>query len=313
MSTLAIVAVEPSRVARGIGLSLLAYASFSTADALLKASSGAFSVFQIAFTMAFFAMLPVLATTIGRGGLWSLVPRNKPLVAARGILAAVCACLAWSAFALLPMAEVYALLFAAPMLVTGFSAILLREPVGWRRWSATLVGFAGVLVMIDPEFSSLGFGHALAGLAALAGALSFIILKKIGAAEKSGAMLMSVMLWLMVVTLLPAFHAWVWPSPAELGSMVVAGLLMGIGQAGLVFATREAPAVVVAPFQYSQMIWAVVLGMLIFGDVPGTNLFVGLGIVVACGLFIVYRETVRSRPVTVGGGRGEVPARIARV
>ena len=99
MSTLAIVAVEPSRVARGIGMSLLAYASFSTADALLKASSGAFSVFQIAFTMAFFAMLPVLATTIGRGGLRSLVPRNKPLVAARGILAAICGCLAWSAFA----------------------------------------------------------------------------------------------------------------------------------------------------------------------------------------------------------------------
>lgn len=313
MSTLAIVAAEPSRVARGIGLALLAYASFSTADALLKASSGDFSVFQIAFTMAAFGMLPVLATTIGRGGLPSLLPRNKLMVALRGILAATGACLAWSAFALLPMAEVYAMLFGAPMLVTAFSAILLRETVGWRRWSATLVGFAGVLIMIDPEFSAIGFGHLLAGLGAITGALSFIVLKKIGAAEKSGAMLMSVMLWLMVVALPPAVLHWVWPSPVELGLMALAGLLMGAGQASLVFATREAPAVVVAPFQYSQMIWAVIFGILVFGDVPATNLFIGLGIVIACGIFIVYRETVRSRPVTVGGGRGEVPARVARI
>lgn len=313
MTTLALVAAEPSRVARGIGMSLLAYASFSTADALLKLSSGLFSVFQIAFTMAFFAMLPVLATTIGRGGILSLVPRNKGMVAARGVLAAVCGCLAWSAFALLPMAEVYALLFGAPMLVTALSALLLGESVGWRRWSATVLGFCGVLVMIDPQFSSLGVGHVLAGLGALAGALSFIILKKIGATEKSGALLMSVMLWVMIVTLPPALFAWIWPSPAELGLMAMAGLLMGAGQAGLVFATREAPAVVVAPFQYSQMIWAVLFGILVFGDVPGLNLYLGLGIVVAAGLFIVYRETVRSTPVTVGGGRGEVPARVARL
>ncbi len=313
MSTLALVAAEPSRVARGIGMALLAYASFSTADALLKLSSGSFSVFQIAFTMAFFATLPVLATTIGRGGIRSLVPRNKGMVAARGILAAICGCLAWSAFSILPMAEVYALLFAAPMLVTALSALLLGEAVGWRRWSATLLGFLGVLVMINPEFSALGFGHVLAGLGALAGALSFIVLKRIGATEKSGALLMSVMLWVMAVTLPSALLGWVWPSPAELALMALAGLLMGAGQAGLVFATREAPAVVVAPFQYSQMIWAVIFGILVFGDVPGLNLFLGLGIVVAAGLFIVYRETVRSRPVTVGGGRAEVPARVARV
>jgi len=313
MSTLAIVAAEPGRVARGIGLALLAYAAFSTADALLKLSSGAFSVFQIAFVMAFFAMLPVLATTIGRGGLRSILPRNVKLVTARGILAAACGVLAWNAFATLPMAEVYALLFAAPMLVTALSAVFLGEAVGWRRWSATVVGFIGVIVMIDPRFSGLGLGHLMAAAAAVAGASSFVILKKIGATEKSAAMLFTVLFWLMAVSLPPAVAQWVWPSAAELGIMAVAGLLMGVGQAGLVFATREAPAVVVAPFQYSQMIWAVVFGLVVFGDVPTLNLFIGLAIVVAAGLFIVYRETVRAKPVTVGGGRGEVPARIARL
>jgi drug/metabolite transporter (DMT)-like permease len=313
MSTLAIVAVEPGRVARGIAMALVAYAAFSTADALLKLTSGGFSVFQIALFMAFFAMLPVLATTIGRGGLKSIVPRNLGLVTLRGMLTACCGMLAWNAFAVLPMAEVYALLFAAPMLVTAFSAVLLGETVGWRRWSATFVGFIGVVVMIDPRFSGFGLGHLMAGLAAVAGALSFVILKKIGAAEKSAAVLFSVLFWIMAACLPPAVAAWVWPTPGELGVMAAAGLLFGVGQAGLVFATREAPAVVVAPFQYSQMIWAVVFGLLVFGDVPTANLFVGLAIVVACGLFIVYRETVRAKPVTVGGGRGEVPARIARL
>jgi S-adenosylmethionine uptake transporter len=313
MSTLAVVAVEPGRVARGIGLALLAYAAFSTADALLKLSSAGFSVFQVAFVMAFFAVLPVLATTIGRGGLRSVLPRNVKLVAARGILAAACGMLAWNAFAILPMAEVYALLFAAPMLVTALSAVVLGEAVGWRRWSATVVGFIGVIVMIDPRFSGLGFGHLLAAAAAVCGASSFVILKRIGATEKSAAMLFTVLFWLMAVSLPPAAANWIWPSAVELGIMALAGLLMGVGQAGLVFATREAPAVVVAPFQYSQMVWAVAFGLLVFGDVPTTNLFVGLAIVVAAGLFIIYRETVRAKPVTVGGGRGEVPARIARL
>lgn len=94
--------------------------------------------------------------------------------------------------------------------------------------------------------------------------------------------------------------------------MAVAGLLMGCGHAGLVLATRDAPAVVVAPFQYMQMIWGVLYGLLLFGNEPEPLLFLGMGLVVASGLYTLWRETVRRRPITVGGGRGEVPARAAR-
>lgn len=313
MSTLAIVAAEPGRIIRGIGLTLLAYAVFSTADALVKLTSAGVSVFQIAFIMAFFAMLPVLATTAGRGGIRSLAPRNLKLVSVRGVTGACGACLAWSAFALLPLAEVYAILFAAPMLVTALSAMILREEVGWRRWTATAVGFVGVLIMIDPSFTQLGFGHLLAALAAVSGALSFVVLKKIGPTEKSAAILFSVLFWLMAVALPPAAAAWMWLTPSQLGIIAVAGLLLGMGQASLVFATRDAPAVVVAPFQYSQMIWAMLYGIMIFDDRPTFNLFIGLAIVIAAGLYIVYREMVLSKPVTIGGCRGEVPARIARL
>ena len=102
------------------------------------------------------------------------------------------------------------------------------------------------------------------------------------------------------------------PGWSELGLMALAGLLMGCGHGGLVMATREAPAVVVAPFQYTQMMWGVLFGALLFGDRPEPVLFAGMALVVASGLYTIWRETVRRRPVTVGGSRGEVPARAAR-
>jgi drug/metabolite transporter (DMT)-like permease len=94
--------------------------------------------------------------------------------------------------------------------------------------------------------------------------------------------------------------------------LVLAGLLQGAGQAALVLATRDAAAAIVAPFQYSQMLWAVLFGALLFGDRPDPVLFAGLTIVAASGLYTLWRETVRQRPVTLTAGRGEVPARAAR-
>ena len=102
------------------------------------------------------------------------------------------------------------------------------------------------------------------------------------------------------------------PEWRELGLLALAGLLMGCGHGGLVLATREAPAVVVAPFQYSQMIWGVLFGVVLFADRPEPVLFLGMAIVVASGLYTIWRETARQRPVTLGGGRGEVVARVAR-
>jgi len=306
------VLLDPAIALRGIALALAAYAAFSTADALIKLASARFGVFQIAFTMAFFALVPVTLLTRGQGGLASLVPRRPRPVLLRAVLSVVGMNLAWSAFARLPLAEGYAILFAAPLLITVLSVPLLGEAVGWRRWLAVGAGFIGVVVMIDPSFSHLGIGHAMAAGAALCGSLSFIILRRIGPGETSGALLTALFLTLLVATAPGALAGWVMPAPGELFMMAMAGLLLGSGQAGIVFATRAAPAAVIAPFQYTQMVWAMVFGLLVFGDSPSLNLFLGLAIVVASGLYIVWRETIRRRPVTLGGGRAEVPARIAR-
>jgi len=102
------------------------------------------------------------------------------------------------------------------------------------------------------------------------------------------------------------------PAPADLAMMVAAGLLMGAGQALIVVATRTTPASLIAPFQYTQMIWAVLFGVLVFGDVPQPSFWLGMTVVVATGLYTLWRETVRGRVTTLGAARGEVTARAAR-
>ena len=312
MSTLQMAIPRGGVAARGIGFAVLSYACFSTGDALIKLASTRFSVFQIAFTVALFALLPVVALTFGQGGLRKLVPHRWGLVALRGVLTAVGGLLAWRAFSMLPLAEAYAILFATPILVTGLSATLLGEEVGWRRWSASAVGFIGVLIMIRPDFATLGLGHLLAALASVASAFAMITLKRIGGGETSSSILFAVFMSIMLASAPMVPSTFVLPGWSELGLMALAGLLMGCGHGGLVMATREAPAVVVAPFQYTQMMWGVLFGALLFGDRPEPVLFVGMALVVASGLYTIWRETVRRRPVTVGGGRGEVPARAAR-
>jgi S-adenosylmethionine uptake transporter len=313
MATASVSVAPEASVARGIGFAVLSYASFSTADAVVKAVSVRYSVFEIALLMSAFAMLPVLALACGQGGLAVLRPKLWGLVLGRGVLTAICGILAWKAFALLPLAEAYAILFASPILVTALSPVLLQESVGWRRWSAAAVGFAGVLVMIRPDFATLELGHALAAGAAVCGALSFIVLRRIGSREPAATILGAIFIAVILMTAPMAIQTWVAPPPQDLLMIGTAGLLMGAGQAGLVLATRSSPAAVVAPFQYTQMIWAIVYGMLLFGDLPEPVMLVGMLLVVASGLYVLWRETVRRRVVTLGAARGEVPARAARV
>ena len=312
MSPLVPVAAGSTASLRPIGFALLSYACFATADAMVKLSSARFSVFQIGFTVALAALVPVLLLTRGQGGLKALVPHRWRLVALRGLLTATCALLAWAAFGMLPLADGYAILFAAPILVTALSVPLLGESVGWRRWLAGAVGFAGVVVMIRPDFATLGLGHLMAAVAAVLGAFGFIVLRRIGPNEKSASILAAVFVTIAVASAPLALGHWVAPPPGELLTLALAGLLQGGGQAGLVLATREAPASVVAPFQYSQMLWAVAFGALLFGDRPDPVLFAGLAIVAASGLYTLWREVHRERPVTLVTGRGEVPARAAR-
>ncbi|BCX19713.1 MAG: transporter [Geminicoccaceae bacterium] len=299
-------------IGRAVALALASYLCFSTADAMIKLAAARLPVEQIALLMSGFALLPVLFLARGVGGWRAFLPRRPALVLARGVLTALCALAAWRAFALLPLADAYAILFLAPILVTAFSALFLGESVGWRRWTAAAVGFTGVLLMVRPDFDGIGLGHLLAFAGATFGAASFCVLKKIGNGETSAAILFVLFTSIAAIAAPGAILGWKPLDGESLLWVALAGLLQGSGQAALVLATREAPASVVAPFQYSQMLWAVLFGLLIFGDRPTPMLFVGMALVVGSGLYILWRERVRRGTVTLGAARGEVPARAAR-
>ncbi len=283
------------RIPRGIVFALGAFTIFSCADAAVKWLSATHSIFQIIFVSTLFAFIPMAGLVMREGGIRALRPRHPWLVALRALLLAIDMVFVFYAFTKLPLADAYTMLFTAPMLVTALSVPLLGERVGWRRWSAVAVGFGGVLIVLRPGFAELNLGHIAALASSSFFALSLIVARRIGNSETGSTLLVSMMLALLVVSgpILPT--AYVASSPFDLALLAGVGLLMGLGHLGLIQALRLAPSAVVAPFHYSQIVWAVIFGLLLFGDRPGIWVIAGSSVIIAGGLYILWRETVRRR------------------
>jgi S-adenosylmethionine uptake transporter len=288
-------ATTGDRVPRGIAFALVSFAIFSCADAAVKWLSARHSIFQIIFVSTLIALVAVAALLRREGGLAALRPRHPWLVTLRALLLAADVVFAFFAFARLPLADAYAMLFTAPILVTILSVPLLGERVGWRRWTAVAVGFGGVLVALRPGFAELDLGHVAALVSSLFFALSLIVARRIGNSESGSLLLLSMMIALLAVSA-PALPAvYVASAPADLAVLAGIGLLMGLAHLGLIQALRFAPSGVVAPFHYSQIVWGVVFGLLLFGDRPDLWVVVGSMVIVGSGLYILWRETVRGR------------------
>ena len=283
------------RIPRGIAFALGAFTIFSCADAAVKWLSATHSVFQIIFMSTLFAFIPVAGLVVREGGIKALRPRHPWLVALRAFLLAIDMVLVFYAFSKLPLADAYTMLFTAPMLVTALSVPLLGERVGWRRWSAVAVGFGGVLIVLRPGFAEINLGHIAALASSSFFALSLIVARRIGNSETGSTLLISMMVALLVVSgpVLPTIY--VASSLSDLAMLAGLGLLMGLGHLGLIKALRLAPSNVVAPFHYSQIVWAVIFGLLLFGNPPTVWVIAGSTVIIASGLFIFWRETVVRR------------------
>jgi len=283
-----------SSAALGIGLALLAFALFSSMDATIKWLSAGYPVHQMLFFNAAFGLLPVALMTWRGGGLGALRTRRPGLHLLRGCCGMIAALCAFTAYSLMPLADAYAFIFATPLLITALSVPLLGETVRWRRWSAVVAGFAGVLIMLQPGSGSFDLAAGAALLAASASALSVILVRKLSASETTASIAFYANAVVVVVMgcLLPL--GFVPPTLADLALMALAGLAGGVALMFLIAGYRRAQAAVVAPFQYSQMLWGVLLGWLLWGDLPSTAIALGASIVVASGLYILYREVVRA-------------------
>lgn len=283
------------RIGRGIFFSAATFACFSTADAIVKGLSTGYSVLLIYFVTTVFAAIPIALLIWRSRRPLTIRPRHPKAVALRTLLLALDTFGAYLAFSRLSLASAYTLIFAAPLIVTALSPLMLGEAVGRHRWSAVVLGFLGIVVVLRPGLEPLDIGYFAALGSATVFALALLVTRQIGRDESDTAMLF----WLIVGKLFISglFLPFVYKPIAfgDLGLMAVIGILVGGAQICIVQAFRLAPPATVAPFQYTQMLWAVFYGYLFFGDIPDRFVIAGSGLVVASGLYILWREQVRRR------------------
>lgn len=276
---------------RGSLLSLLAFAIFSSHDALIKALGLAYSPFQIIFFSVLFGFPAVAVAMSVEGALENFRPHKPKLLLARTVAIVLIMASAFYAFTVLPLAEVYAILFATPLLITLLSIPVLGEVVRARRMIATLVGLAGVLIVLRPGSAELGLGHLAALAAAFLSAVNAMILRKIGGEERVEVLVLYPLLanLLAMGVALPFVYK---PMPLDhLAFCAAIGLFAFAGQMVSIAAYKVASPSLVAPMQYSQIIWATMFGVLFFGEFPDRWVIIGAGVIIASGVYIVARET----------------------
>jgi S-adenosylmethionine uptake transporter len=276
---------------RGALMALIAFAIYSTHDVFVKFLGGQYSAFQIVFFSVLFSFPLVAIMLIGDRNDGNLRPNHPWWSLARTISTMITAVSAFYAFSVLPLAQTYAILFAAPLLITLLAIPILGEKVGIRRGLAIVVGLLGVMIVLRPAGAQLGLGHAAALAAAVCSSLSSVIVRKIGQDERSVVLLLFPMIanFIVMGAAMPFFYK---PMPIEhLGMIVIIATFGFVASLFIISAYRSAEAVIVAPMQYSQMIWAVIFGFLIFNETPDQLTLVGAGVIMASGLYIVMRES----------------------
>ncbi|TDX26855.1 DMT family transporter [Rhodovulum visakhapatnamense] len=262
-------------------------------DAIAKVLTDRYHPVHIVFLRNLIAIPIILAAVLALHGAHALRTRNLGLHAWRGLIMVAAASLYFTSLSVMPLAEATVLVFAAPIFITALSVPLLGEHVGWRRWSAVLVGFIGVLIIVQPGASTF----QLASLMPVGVAFLYALMMLSGRWLDPGEGLLTMMLY---VVLFPMVYAapvalWLWTpvQPADLWLFLVIAICGSLGIALISQAFRMAPAAVVAPFDYTSLIWATALGWLIWGDLLTPATVMGALVIIASGIFIVVREASR--------------------
>jgi len=281
--------------AEGIACMVIGGLVLTVNDAIVKYMAGLYPVGEVMFIRG--------ATTVGLIALYVAWRGGWPAIRVKswqGQLARA-ACTLFSTFLFigslrfLPLAESIAITFAGPLFITALAARTLGEEVGWRRWAAVVVGFMGVLLMFRPGEAAFNWGAALALTAALSGAIRDLITRRITQTESSLSILMVTTATVTLGGLATLPLGWTLPSVGHGGLLMLAGVFLGTAHFLMIEAFRRAEATLVAPFKYVTVLWAVIAGVLVWGDWPDAWMGAGMVLVVGSGLYIFHRET-RARP-----------------
>lgn len=294
MSNVAIVDTR-DRVYAGILLTSLSYMLFSGQDASIKLLVTGLSVWQILF----FRSVTILAGCAVVGGPSLFVdagrsPIFKPMLLRSFLILGAWLCY-YNAAKYLQLAELTTIYFAAPVIITILSIAILGERVPAIRWLAVMVGFAGVFIACDPARLGISLPVALVLAAAFLWALCIVMLRKIALKERTLIQLVLNNGFFLVIAGVPMLYFWVTPTLGEVALIITVGGLGGAAQYMLFEGMKRAPASIIAPFEYTSLVWSFAFGFLIWGDVPRREVFFGAALIFLAGIIIIGSEHYRKR------------------
>ena len=289
------------RILLGIALRVGAMATLACLSAIVKwTGSRGIPVFEIILFRNLFAFVP-LALYVWRTTGFEVLKTQRPFGhmarSAIGLSGMICG---FTAVQYLPLTEATALQFTSPLFMTALSALVLAERVGRHRWVAVVVGFVGVLIMARPIPGEMNVpGVALGMLSALAAAGAMVAIRQISDTERGPTIVFYFTLGGVVMGLVGSAFHWVTPDPLTLGVLILGGLFGGVGQLLLTEALRNAPVGVIAPFDYTQLVWATLFGFVVWGELPHPLTLVGAVVVAGSGAYILRRELLRFRAASI--------------
>ncbi|MDB5521539.1 MAG: hypothetical protein JWQ82_1136 [Tardiphaga sp.] len=284
---------------KAVSLKLASTMMFALMGAQARYLGGVFPVGEVVFFRGLFALIPIVIFFGMRGQLRGALKTSRVKAhLVRGIFSVIGTFCTFGALARLPIADVTAIAFIAPLINVIFAALILKEKVHAYRWSAVVVGFGGVFMMLMPYLGNhaeltasmtLGLAFALTNAVSSGGAT--IQIRRLTATESSAAIVIFMTLIVMGVSLLTAPFGWRMPETGfELAILIGIGIAGGLGQMLFTDSYRYAPASFLAPFDYTAMLWAFLLGFWMFGEIPTSSVLFGATLVAAAGIFVILRE-----------------------
>ena len=276
--------------ARAILLMVGSVAFFAVMDALVKDLGTRYPTLQVMFFRSLFAFVPIMLLILHSGSLKALRMNSVTGHLLRSLVGVGAMFCFFYAYSRMPLADVVAISFAAPVFVVALSVPLLGERVGPRRWAAVLIGFVGVMIMLQPGPGLLRSISLVPLLGTVFFALAMIVLRKLGRTETSASVAFTFTLSCTLVSGFALPFVWVAPNLVDLAALIAVGLLGGVGQILMTTAFKHGDVAVVAPFEYTAMIWATLLGFVFWNEIPRLSIWLGVAVVMASGLFILFRE-----------------------
>jgi drug/metabolite transporter (DMT)-like permease len=293
----------PGSMVRAVGLMLLATVLFTLMHVLVRHVTQAVHPFEVAFFRNLFGLIVVVPFVV-RQGFVILKTEKLPLHGLRAVLNAAGMLLFFYGLSAAPLATVTALSFTAPIFVTVLAVLFLGEVVRIKRWTAIILGFAGAVVVLRPTEAAVGPGEIATLVSSLVWAGALLTIKILGRTERSVTIITYMSLLMMPITLAAAAFVWTWPTPTQLAILVMIGVLGSLAQLLMTQALKEGEASVVMPLDFFKLIWATLLGFLIFGEVPDIFTWIGGAMIFGSAVYIARRERRLGSPPARPGPDG---------